>query len=206
MSEPVLTPKVDRITGSALIIDHAENDVHEGKSFKFHFESSAPFPTDIGEETAVGFITPAAELGFVHLSISVTANDESVWQLREDPGIVLDSGTEFPTHNRNRISPNTSGVSGNTTAGSLADMTGYNVLEADTAGLAGGAVLHSETIAIGGVAPFGSVTNEESRDAKEWILKADTEYVIIVTSSTVNTTAHQITLDWSEDIPSDFVN
>jgi hypothetical protein len=203
---PIMTPLVDRITGAALILDHAEHDIHEARSYTFHFESSAPLPTNATEETAIGFITPAATSARFHFTVDVQADDESVWELREDPVIVVDQGTAVTVLNRERSATIASFILTNETVPVRGGVTTYNVAEAAAGNLAGGTILHSETLAAGGGAPFGSVTNTQSRAAREFILLPETEYVIIVTSSTANNTIHHIIINWSEDIDGDFVN
>ncbi len=189
---------LDGMSGAAIVVDHQESFLHQGKMFHAHYESD---PTDsnlIGEETAIGFTTPAAASGRVHMIIDVRADEESVWELREDPAIVLGSGNELNPLNRFRDSANRSALIGNNATLPVNAYTTYDVGEANTAGLAGGEILEHETIAIAGGPPFGGVGNAEARGEREWILMADTEYVIILTCSSNNNTTHEISLTWYE--------
>lgn len=193
---------LDRNTGAAIIVTHEEHDIHQGNSFTFHFQSAAPLPTAIGEETAVGFTTPTtAESGkLIHMTVSALADDESTFEIREAPTVVVDQGDELDALNRFRPSVNISELRTHQTAPPRGALTTYNVAKANSANLevGTGTVLHSETLAIGGAAPFASAENILARGQKEWILKPGTDYVIILTNLTINDTVHHITLNWSE--------
>ena len=199
-----LLPTPDRMTGAAVAIEYEHHAIHAGNSFTYEHISVAALPTVIGEETAIGFRTPLAAAGRIHMLIDVLADDESVWELREDPAIVLGSGSEVAPYNRFRDSANTSLMRGNDVALTANRITTYNVAEAAAAGLAGGTVLHYERVAIAAAAPFGSIINSLSRGLREWILAADTEYVIIVSNLTANDTNHVIFLNWYEHIDSTY--
>lgn len=191
----------DRVSGATVVIDDGEHHAHDGDAYVAHFESAAPLPTNIGEETAIGFNTPAAASGRVHMIIDVRADDESVWELREDPTVTLDTGQDLSAFNRFRDSANTSAMSTLDAAPTVGSLMSYVVAEAAAGDLSGGTILHSETIAIAGGAPFGGSSNNAVRGEREWILMAATEYIIIVTSSTANNTVHEITLSWYEHSP-----
>ena len=192
-----LARAVDAVSWGQIGINFEHSKIHDGDSFTAHYESVAPLPTNAGEETAIGFLTPAAAIGRVHMIIDVRADDESVWELREAPTVVLNQGTVLTPLNRFRDSANRSVMLDLETNAANA-VSQFTVAEAVAADLSGGTILHSETIAIAAGPPFGSIMNAESRGQREFILMADTEYVIIVTSSTANVTVHEITLNWYE--------
>ncbi len=200
--QPMPTP--DKMTGAAPVMEYEHVAIHDGKSFSAHYESEAPLPTNAGEETAIGFITPISTTGRIHMIIDVRADDESVWELREDSAIVLGSGTNLAALNRFRDSTNTTHIFNNDVLPATT-LTSYTVAEANVAGLAGGTILHSETIAIAAGPPFASVVNAQVRGQREWILAAETEYVIIVTSSTIADTVHEISLNWYEHVDSNYI-
>jgi hypothetical protein len=198
-----LARAVDAVTFAQIGIDSAHHEIHEGHSFTAHYQSEAPLPTNAGEETAIGFITPLAANGRVHMIIDIVADDESVWELREAPTIVLGSGSAYLALNRFRDSANESVLHSNGVGVGVANtLTTYTVAEANTANLAigTGTILHHETIAIAAGPPFAAAGNTQSRGQREFILAASTEYVIIVTSSTANNTVHEITLNWYEHV------
>ena len=201
--QPMPTP--DQMTGAMPTINYEHVAIHEGKSFTAHYESNpAGLPTNVGDETAIGFVTPAAASSRIHMIIDVRADDESVWELREDPAITLDQGSNLDARNRFRDTVGGALLTNNDTASS-SELTSYTVAEANAGNLAGGTILHSETIAIAAGPPFASVINAQARGQREWILKASTEYVIIVTSSTINDTVHEITLNWYEHVDSNYI-
>ncbi len=207
MSAPPLP--LDRETGAVLTLGHEEHDIHQGNSFAFHFQSSAPLPTAVNEETAIGFTTPSAAQSAkrIHLTVSALANDESTFEIREAPTVVVAQGTQVTPLNRNRSSINTSQLRDHIAVPVANSITTYNVAQAAAANLAAaGAVLHSESLAVGGGAPFASAENVAVRGEKEWELSPATDYVIILTNLTVNNTLHQITLNWSESEPANYVS
>ncbi len=201
-AQPVMTPKVDNITGAQLEIDWEHSKVHAQHSFKVHYAGAG---AGAGEETAVAFHAPLLALGHVHLVVHVTASDESVFEIRENPGSVPNSGTAFTPLNRFRGSAVTSGVIDDETAASNSVST-YNVAEAAAAGLAGGTILHHETIAIATAPPFASILNSSSRGTGEIICAPNSLYVIILTQVGAGVANHEITCTWYETIHADFAN
>jgi len=200
---------LDRNSGAALTLDHEEHDIHEGNAFTFHYQSEAPLPTAIGAETAVGFTTPTAAQSskLIHMTVAAIADDESTFEIREAPAITPNQGTDAGPINRFRPVVVPSELRDNQTPIGDDSLTTYTVLEAAAANLAAvGAVLHSETLAVGGAAPFASVENAAVRGEKEWVLAPGTDYVVILTNLTVNDTTHHITLNWSESEPADYVS
>ncbi len=196
-----VVPTPDQMTGVNIGIGYEHHEIHEGDMFSAHHEGH--LPTNANEETAVAFLTPAAPV-HVHLIVSASANDESTFQIREDPTITLNQGTTQAPINRNRDSTNTSGMIDRELVATGAIST-FNVLEANNANLSGGTLLHSEVLAISGNPPFASMTNTATRDQREWVLAPSTEYVIIVTSDTANLTSHFIDLEWYEHTDSNYV-
>ncbi len=198
-------PMIDRFSGAAVQIDFAHHKIHSEDYFTAHYESF-PLPTNAGEETAISFYVPLETVSQrrVHLFFDAWANDESVLEFREGPAIVLGNESTLPIFNRKRSSANTSILrdsGGLPTAGRLSS---HTVIEAAAAGLAGGTILHHETIAIGANPPFRSVLNGQAREEREWLLDFDTQYVLILTSSTINDTVHNIILNWYEHEDSNY--
>ncbi len=201
-----LLPTPDKVTGDMITIDHEHHEIHCGDSFVAHFEDGTP--TNIGEETAIGFKTPAAadSLKRIHLVVNVLANKQSNFEIREAPTVVANQGTAMAPLNRDRDSANESLVINHQTPAVANSVTTYTVAQAAAANLAAaGAVLHSETIAIAGGPPFGSIDNALSRGRREFVLAPDTDYVVILTSETNDTTQHEIQLDFYEHAPSNYL-
>lgn len=190
----------DHLSGATVVIGDAEHHAHDGDAFKASWESPvATLPTNAGEETAIGFITPALPT-LIHLTVDAWANDESIFEIREDPAITLDQGPVLVPLNRFRSSANISGMNTNESPVPTPGVTTYTVAQAAAANLAGGTILHHETLAIGGTGPFASTLNSVARGEREFILLPSTEYVIILTTgaANLNDTTHNITLNWYE--------
>ncbi len=195
----------EQMTGAQVTIDYEHHMIHRGLGFTAHYESEAPVPTLVGEETAIGFLTPSLPT-LIHMLIDVRADDESVFEFREDPAITLAEGTPYLPLNRFRGSLNTSAMRGNVVAPAPPNaVTTYTVAEANAGNLAiaGGTILHHETLAIAAGPPFVSVFNAQRRGQREFMLMPDTEYVAILTNLTANNTIHEIILNWYENNEND---
>jgi len=193
---------INRHTGAAMMVDHELTELFDGHAFTVQYESVAPLPTNIGEETAIGFLTPAAAVARIHLTVDAWADDESVLEIREDPTIVLGGGLAAIPLNRER-SGGASAIRDNDVGnGNGNSVNTYTVAQANAADLAIGTgnILHHETLAVGAGPPFGSMMNGVVRSQRGFLLLPETEYVVILTSSTVNDTVHNIVLNWHEHI------
>ena len=182
-------PMVDKFSGAAVEIAWAHHKIHSEDFFTAHYEGF-PLPTNAGEETAISFSTSTEAVSprRVHMFFDAWANDESVLEFREGPAIVLANESPLLIFNRRRGSPNTSILRRNNIAQTAGQLSSHTVVEAAAAGLAGGTILHHETIAIGANPPFRSVLNGQAREEREWVLDFATNYVLILTSSTINLT------------------
>lgn len=205
MGYPVMTARVDPITGAAIAMEYEHHEIHEGKSFTAWQESVAPLPTVIGEETAIGFITPSLPTR-IHMIVDAWADDESVLEIRENPTVTLDTGADAGGLGRHRSIGDTSLMLTQAAVPLVGSLTSYTVLQAAAGDLSGGTVLHHETLAIAAGPPFASKLNTVSRGQREFILLPDTEYVVILTNSTGNPTVHNIILNWYELADEEFIN
>ena len=194
---------LDLITGGLRCVSHEEHEIHDGRSFTAHFEDGTP--TNIGEETAISFTTPAASVSRrrIHMTFEAQANDESILEFREAPTMNLngDSESDLAVLNRDRNSSNTTVLIGTEAAAAVGHLSSHTVAQANIANLSGGTILHTERLAVAGVSPFASTLNAIGRAEKEFILLPATDYVLILTTTTVNTTIHALRLNWSEEIP-----
>jgi len=189
---------LDRVSGAQVVIELEHHEIHDGNHFTSHYESAAPLPTLVGEETAIGFLTPSLPTR-IHMIVDVRADDESTFEIREDPTVVLGNGLAINPLNRERSGGQSTMYDLDTPA-NLNSITTYTVVQANAADLSGGTILHSETLAIAAGPPFASVLNAVSRGQREWVLVPDTEYVVILTNLTANNTVHEIVLNWYEMI------
>ena len=184
---------LEKFTGAVMGVDHELAAMFQGDQFMAHYEQ----PTaGIGEETAIGFLTPALPHR-IHLVVDAWADDESVLEIREDPVIVLDQGAALIVINRNRGNV-ASLMRSNDTVPPANFLTEYTVIQANAANLAGGLILHHETLATAGGAPFASAMNGVVRSQRGFLLLPDTEYVVILTSSVIGAALPNLVLNWME--------
>ncbi len=191
---PIPTP--DKMSGAVMTISNEHSKIHDGKAFKAMYEAAT---AGAGEETAIGFLTPALPTR-IHFIMDAWANDESILELREDPTIVLGNGLLPTPLNRYRGHANTSLMRDNEAVPTVNRVTSYSVAEAAAADLSGGTILHHETLAIGGTGPFASVQNVVARGQREIILLPETEHVAIITAVAVGGATNNIILNWYETI------
>ncbi len=197
---------VDKFSGASVVIEVDHSFIHAEKFFTAHYESEAPLPTAVGAETAISFRTPteAVSAKRVHMIFDVWANDESIFEFREGPTIVLNNQTTLPILNRFRSSANTSVLLDNDLVQVAGQLSSHTVIQAAVADRSGGTILHPEALAAGGAPPFGGRSNAMARAAREWVLDFDTDYVFILTNSTINDTVHNIILNWYEHADSQY--
>lgn len=203
MSEPVMTPKVDNITGAALILDHAEHDVHDGKAFTVSWSTTTAATDD--HRTAISFTTPAASAGLAHMTMTFSATDPAEVFILESPAIADGTqGFSRTIRNRNRTSSNLSAI---------VDMEAApfpNAVEVWTeAQLAAGTFLGVGTelfhqLLGGGSGPFSA--GGDTRADQEFILAPGTDYIVYIQNVGATANSHVITLNWSEDVNGDFAN
>ena len=199
-AQPVMTPKVDGITGAAIGIDWEHSKTHSGDSFTHNFSGAV---TGLGGETAVAFRTSAVGVVRIHLIVDAQADDESILTLEEALTIALDGGGGAEPRNRDRGSNDlseliqietaaTAGVSNYEEVAAAADIThnGITVLR-EVIGQAGNPV---------------TLTAGQSRGVREFILAPNTVYLISLATATGNATNHNLTLNWYETIHADFAN
>ncbi len=200
-------PMIDKFSGAAVGIEFAHHKIHAEDFYTAHYESDpAALPTNAGEETAISFSTPTEQISAlrIHMFFDAWANDESVLEFREGPAVALNQQSILPIFNRKRSSANTSILRGSDLGQTAGQLSSHTVIEAAAAGLAGGTILHHETIAIGANPPFRSVLNGQARAEREWVLLPGTVYVLILTSSTINDTVHNLILNWYEHADSQY--
>ncbi len=190
-----LTP-LDSVSGALVQLELAHHRVHEAYAFTSHYEITATGATKM---TAIGFITPAATLALIHMTVDAGADDECVLRIVEEPSVDLGEGTDLATFNRNRVDPVR-----NSRLATIEAVPDVNLLDSYTDVQAAGAnititavnTLHYETIGQAGnpVSTFGG----KSRGTREFVLKPEAQYMIILTRSTANATFCEITLNWYE--------
>lgn len=194
---------LDPLTGAVVGIDFDHYMIHTGRVFTAHYQSSAPLPTNAGEETAIAFLPPTLVAGgLIHMMVDAQADDESTLEIREAPTVTLDQGTIFVPLNRNRNSARVSTMGDRSAVPVVPGVSTYNVAEAAAGNLSGGTILHHETI--GQAANPVGFSAGKTRGAREFPLLPSTSYVVILTNLTANNTVHNIVLNWYEFLKSPF--
>ena len=182
-----ITPqKVDRLTGSIITIDYAHHEVHGGSSFA----SDVVDTTLANAETICLAFKTAAGTKRIHLIEKWIVLVSGYIDLIEGPTWTNQTGTKVPIYNRKRETTMKSSVLLEDQA-QLGFVASNNVI-GNVTGLSGGTTISTEYA-------FGTRRSPASRarGTNEWILKPDTQYCIRLTS-TANSNAAQIILDWYE--------
>jgi hypothetical protein len=186
-SNGVAVGVVDEMTDAAVGVSYAHHELHAGSSFVASVVNQLMADT---ETLSLAFKTPAgtkhAHL-FAHFSTLVGGKLEIV----EAPTWTAQTGTEVPIVNRKRVgTPNSSVLLANQ---AQAGFVAADVVVKDMAGVAGGTILPAN-YAFGQRSRIGA---GETRANSEYILKPDTQYLILFTAIGANNMA-QLVLDWYE--------
>ena len=183
--------KQDSSTGALTTIDYAHHEVHAGSSFTCHFSNAV---TNIGEQTAIAFNTPASSK-WLHIIVTAAATGGASVGLYESPSIDVGEGTELVVYNHNRnMTTKTSGITSIEAVPVVNKATSYNTAQALGANISITTPLMLKYIGTGGKGSVGG----ESRGQSEFILKSGTQYCILMTSLTNDDSVNNITLDWYE--------
>ena len=175
-------------------IDFGHFEIHEGDSFSAHY-SLTTAATD-GHRTGI-YIKTANSAKLIHLVVEFSASTAAHYTICEAPTIAANTGTHgVAIFNRYRDSAITSTVQDNATSPALNKIT--TLTEAEIAGdgtWATGTILRTAPLSAGsGPKPAGGAT----RDAQEYILKANTAYVFLITNTVASANDHHILIDYYE--------
>ena len=187
--------RADLSTHTLQTIDYEHHEIHSGNSFVVHF-SNTTANTD-NHRTGIAFKTPVtAEM---HLVATLSASGAAEVFFLEAPTIgTAAAGTRKAIYNRNRVSATTS-LCRDEEAGYVAGgVSTYIEAQLVTANVSAGTELEYVVLqAGGGPKPLGG----SSRGTQEWILKADTLYLIYIQNIGASANVHNISLDWYEHVP-----
>jgi hypothetical protein len=187
---------LEDVVGGIKTIDLAHHEIHEGHAFLASYTVTTA-ATD-AHRSGLYLKTPAAASGYCHAIISFACSTAATYRICEAPTIAANVGTHTPVpYNRFRNSTVASGITNNATSPAANKFT--TLTEAQIAGdgtWATGTVLQSAPLRVGdSTKPAGGV----ARDTEEWILKADTAYVFLITNTAAGANAHYIEVDWYEE-------
>ena len=186
----------DGMTTAIVGIDYGHHEIHNGNSFTA-FNTSTTAATD-AVRSGLFFKTPVTASGLLHAIISFSASVAATFSICEAPTIAANTGTAHAVHpiNRYRDSATTSGILDNATSPAVGHYT--TLIEAAFAGdatWATGTVIRTEPLVAGdGPKPAGG----SNRDMQEYILKANTKYMFMITNNVATANTHHILVDWYE--------
>ena len=188
-------PAIDSMTHAAITITYGHHEVHAGSSFTANY-SRVTAATN-GVRSGLYIKTPAAGGKLCHLIVSVSAATAATFSMLEAPTIAANTGSHgLVIYNRYRDSTTASGCFDNATAPVVNKFT--TLTEAQIFGdgtWATGTVLRTEPLTLGsGPKPIGG----DTRATEEYILKANTKYVFLLTNTAASANTHTILIDWYE--------
>ena len=184
---------VCRSSNSLSMIEFGHQEIHEGRSFTAYFQNTTA--ADPADRSGIFIKTPNSTT-LLHLVASFSTSLGATYSICEAPTLTANIGTHTAViYNRYRDSTTVSTAVNNATTPVAGKIT--TLIEANFAAgsWAAGTVLRTASLVAGtGPKPAGGV----SRDTEEYILKANTKYVFVITNTTSSATTHTILLDWYE--------
>jgi len=186
---------LDNLANAIKIIDYDHHEIHGGSSFTAYYTVTTA-ATDT-HRSGLYIKTPAAGGKLCHMVVSFSASAAADFSICEAPTIAANIGTHaVVVYNRYRDNAKTSGVLSNATAPVANNYT--TLTEAEIAGdgtWATGTVIRTEPLKIGDGPKAAGGT---SRGDQEYILKAGTAYVFLITNTAATANTHHILVDWYE--------
>ncbi len=181
-----------------VVIDFAHHKVHNGDTFTCNLSNAT---TNIGEMTVIAFSTPNTT-EWTHLTVDVSATHAATFGIYETTSIDDNEGTDLTVYNRDRNSSGTSTLYTCDTGGAIVIGKVSLFLEtaAATANITKTTAIHVEQIGQAGN-PI-NVKGGNSRGTREFVLKQNTQYAVILTDGTVDDSTSNIVLNWYEHVNS----
>jgi len=189
-------PQMDAITRALTTISYAHHEIHGGRSFSAHFDSTTASSDD--DVSAIGFKT-ANTSRWLHVTFQATASSPAEAFILEGPTYVASKGNHGTPYNRNRNSGNLPSII------SLGDdapvavtvnlFTTFIEAEWNLATIAAGTMIEHMVLA-GGEGP--KAVGGVGRGAQEWILKPNTVYIFAIQNIGAAANLHEISIDWYE--------
>ena len=187
-------PRLDAITHAQNMISYEHHEIHDGSSFTAQYNITTAATN--GHRSGLFIKTPATG-PLVHLVVTISSSAASRYSICEAPTIAANVGTHANViYNRYRDHTGASGCFDNATSPAVNKYTTLTEAQIAADGTwATGTVIRSNPMVSGaGPKPAGG----SSRDTAEYILKANTKYVFLITNTSADANAHDITLDWYE--------
>lgn len=184
---------IDDLTKALTTIEYPHHEIHEGSSFSSYF--SRVTASTNGHRSGIYIKTPTAKA--LHMVVSFSSSTAAAFSICEAPTIASNIGTHAVSiFNRNRDSINASGVKDNATAPAANKITTLTETQIAADGTFNtGTVIRTEPLKVGsGPKPAGG----NSRGEQEYILKANTAYIFLLTNTSADANTHHILIDWYE--------
>ena len=187
--------RVDAITHTLQTIEYAHHEIHGGSSFTAYYTRTTAATS--GHRSGLYIQTPAAGGKLLHIVAQFSASTAANYSICEAPTIAANVGTHGGViYNRYRDHAGTSGCFDNATVAAVNKFTTLTEAQIAADGTwAVGTLLRTAPLTVGsGPKPAGGA----GRDSQEYILKAATQYVFLITNTSADANAHHILIDWYE--------
>jgi len=177
---------------SAVSIDFAHDELHEGSSYSVDYSETTASSDD--DRTIIG-LTTSNTAKWNHVVITITASGAAEFFIYEAPTFTAGQGTDGAIYNRQRNSSKASTTLNQDAAPERGKVSTYDEAEAVNLNYSGGTLIDYQLMASGtGPKPVGGT----SRGVQEWVLKQNTSYLFIVQNVGASANTHVINLSWYE--------
>jgi hypothetical protein len=189
--------EIDPINRGLHCIESEHHEIHESTSFTAYYTVTTA-ATD-AHRSGLFIKTPPTDENTerVHMLVSFAASTAANFSICEAPTIAANIGTHTGIiYNRFRDSSRISKCKNNATVPLLGYYTTLTEAQIAADGTwATGTVIRTEPLRVGDAPkPAGG----SSRGTQEYILKADTKYVFLITNTAASANTHFILIDWYE--------
>ena len=193
VSNAVLTSAIDGISSSLKTIEYEHHEIHSGKSFHCYFNITTAATS--GHRSGLYIKTPATG-PLVHLVAEYSCSVAADFSIHEAPTLTANIGTHgVAIYNRYRDSGNASGCFDNATTPAVNKVTTLTEANIAAGSWAAGTTIMKEPLAAGS---GPKTAGGDDRGSQEFILKANTAYVFMLTNTVATANVHHISLDWYE--------
>ena len=186
---------LDGMTHILEVISDEHHETHNGHAFSASYAITTA-ATD-GHRSGLYIKTPTSDEATLHMIFIISSSTAANFSICEAPTIAVNTGSHgVAIYNRFRDHINTSKGQDNATSSGLNKVT--TLSEAQISGdgsWALGTVLQNRPLEAGsGPKPAGGTT----RGTQEWLLKANTAYVLLLTNTAALANAHYMEFEWYE--------
>ena len=194
VTDAMLETLRDGITDSLRTIEYEHHQIHEGNSFHAYFNNTTAATS--GHRSGLYIKTPAIS-PLIHVIVQFSCSVAADMSICEAPTIAANTGSHGAViYNKYRDNIKTSGCFDNATVRAVNKHTTLNndQIAGDGSWAVGTQIMNQPLVAEAGPKPAGGTARAE----QEWILKANTAYVFLITNTVATANVHHISLDWYE--------